>query len=83
MKIWITRWALTSGIIECDGEGTRSFVRAVLPGLGFRCLVKQEFETSRADAVLTAETMRSKRIASLRQQIEKLEALRFDKQAAV
>lgn len=82
-KVWIVRWCLAEGILvgESDGQclaftllnGAKRKVRIdyyTRPGRDF-------FETEYA-AVDAAREMRNRRVASLKKQIKKLEAMRFD-----
>jgi hypothetical protein len=78
-SVWITKFVLTDGIalntatldedgnafVEVPGRSVRMFVRA--------CDVHRSF----AAALARAEDLRDKRVASLRKQIAKLEAMRF------
>lgn len=86
MKVWITKWALTDGIVECEAEQTSmpSLIsiknndrgKTYVHGEGkdwHRCLL---------DAIHRAELMRVKKIDSLRVQVERLEKLSFDVQEA-
>ena len=79
MKVYITRWALTEGIIECDGQvrksGTYSFVMTEDYFDEF-VLNKDAFLTRKA-AKQKAEEMRDKRIEPLKKQIQKLEKMKF------
>ena len=75
MKIWITKWAVTGGILEheatdCDG----GFVKVD----GYYCyFYPTEYSLTREDAVVKAELMRVKKCKSLQRQLEKLQAKRF------
>ena len=81
MKVWITKYALTEGIFEVDGdlrEGDTmiSYKRGsdwnqYVHGEG------KEWHRTESLARLRAEDMRKARIASLHKSIAKLEKLRF------
>ena len=78
MKIWVSKYALSDGIFEGESEGTirDGMVRVAgqnlyLHGEG------REWHRTREAAVSLAEQMRSKKIESLRKQIERLELLKF------
>lgn len=78
MKFYVTKYALTQGIYEIDGE---TVIGAYVKGCGsdasfWGALGTDACETHDA-AVLRAEKMRSARIASLKKSIEKLEKLTF------
>lgn len=82
MKIWISQYALSEGVIEIEGEtiasgrGTEtSMVRLVsgryVYGEG------KNWHRTREGAVARAEEMRKRKISSLRKQLELLEAMCF------
>ena len=77
-KVFITKYALTKGILEkeiCDyGNG---HIRAYVKGeFSSYSLGKEAFRT-REQAMERAEKMRLKKIASLKKQIEALEKMKF------
>jgi hypothetical protein len=77
MKIWNSKYALTEGLIEQECEGVDSSTVRVgsmryLYGEG------KEWHRTRESASARAEVMRKAKIASLRKQLARLEALRFD-----
>lgn len=75
MKMWISAYALSSGIrneeghLNTDGDYFTS-------GLGFYPVGKHAHETRDA-ALAAAEAARIKKIASLKKQIAKLEKMKF------
>lgn len=75
--VWITKYALTQGLKEVRnkaidiGDG-----RICIPGDAF--YGRGEWAHDRTEAVKRADAMRRKKIESLRKQIVKLEAMRFD-----
>ena len=88
MKVWITKYALTDGILE--GE---DFERHCALGFGmiksetkYFCRSKNgdqyldigDFCFTYESAIQKAEEMRQKKIASLKKQIEKLERMVFE-----
>jgi hypothetical protein len=78
MKVFITKYALTKGVIERDGERATWFPGCVTFKEGL--MVQREgvnWHLTRESAVEKAETMRLKEIESLRNRIAKLEALKF------
>lgn len=82
MKVWITKYALTLGIIEIEGEplGT-SFAtkdqRFPLDKNDFFIRQGYWFENKK-DAINDADEMRQKEIESLKKQIKKLEEMKFE-----
>lgn len=78
MKVWITKYALTDGIIETEGEtnilGNFLITKGTYRNMWFsynNCFANKE------SAIQKAEEMRQKKIASLKKQIEKLEQMKF------
>ncbi len=82
-KVFITRYALTSGIREIEADIHKStFIDQdgyVKDGsFSFHYIGRDAF-TEKSEALKKAEDMRKKKIASLRKQIDKLEKLSFNK----
>lgn len=79
MKVWITKYALTKGIVETETE-TQNPVWTVFKNntMLYTKNIGKDFHTSKEEAKLKAEEMRQKKIASLKKQIEKLEKMRFE-----
>ena len=81
MKVWITKYALTDGIIEADVKpvlcGSVCISDTISPVL-CRILNEGEWHSDKKQAIDKAEEMRQKKIASLKRQIEKLEEMRFE-----
>lgn len=78
MRVWITRYALTGKIQEIEAEKVgESYARQLLPSPG-RWHGPGDWHTTREAAVKRAEQMRTKKIASLKKQIERLEGLKFE-----
>lgn len=76
MKFWITVYALSKGIIETEGElighnCIRLSNRAYVHGEG------KNWHYTKEEAELKARSMRSNKIASLKKQLAKIEALKF------
>ena len=87
MKVWITKYALTDGIIE--GEVIEKHTireNPVETKIRYFCRSKDgdqyldggDFCFTYELAVQKAEEMRQKKISSLKNQIEKLEEVRFE-----
>lgn len=79
MKVWISKYALTDGIVEreveeCDANGRYVYSKADF-WQSFR--LGGDAHKTREAAVAAANSMRLEKIASLKKQIEKLEALDF------
>ena len=86
IKVWITKYALSKGIFTAEAEvctegpspcgmitvpGSQSLMDCRYHGQG------RDWHTSEASAKAKAEKMRSKKIASMKKQIKKLEGIRF------
>lgn len=78
MKAYITKYALTKGILEKEAEecgngmiATREKWNAYFHGEG------KEWHRTKEEAIKRAEEMRKKKICSLEKQIEKLERMKF------
>ena len=78
-KVWITKYALSSGITENDADIREG---RAYPGAPFVSYVSFKIGTdaflSREEAVQAAHLARKKKVASLKKQITALEALKFD-----
>ena len=79
--IWITRWALTGGIIAADAEFRNNGSMAVYRvGDGPRTMVHTgDFHLTEEAAIQHAYIMRAKKLLSLQKQIDKLQKLSFMK----
>ena len=81
MKVWITKYALTDGIIEADANpvlcGSVCISDIISPVL-CRILNEGEWHSDKKQAIDKAEEMRQKKIESLKKQIDKLERMRFE-----
>jgi hypothetical protein len=78
--IYVTKYALTQGIVKCAKLQTESFgVTAEWPdgynGRGY--FSRGSYALSMEEALQMAEAMRAKKLASLRKQITKLEGLKI------
>lgn len=79
LKVWITKYALSSGIKKIEVNQSDSFPDAVI-GETYRNLYHgegKEWHRTYKTAVSKAEEMRLKKIESLKKKIEKLEKKRF------
>ena len=88
MKVYITKYALTDGIYECEarkpyeyseGYQTDGTDESKAVKVGFRqgLFFKGQWTNSACKAVERAKEMRDKKLQSLKKQIEKLESMRF------
>src|SRR5690242_10964382 len=78
IKIWVTMYALTNGIQEYQAEMQEDGTVMVRdPGYLSTYFHKGQWHKTREAAVERAEEMRRKRIASLKQQIDRLERMEF------
>ena len=84
MKVWITKYALTDGILEKEcvecGNGTDGMIRekensypVYYHGEG------KDWHRTKESAIKKAEEMRQKKIENLKKQIKKLERMRFER----
>ena len=80
MNVWITKYALTDGIVEV--MGTRDPFSGgffVMKGLYKKeRFYEGDYFKSKQSAIKKAEEMRQKEIESLKKQIKKLEEMRFE-----
>jgi len=89
MKVWITKSALTKGIIEREAEliwnenlsntstTNTSTIEWGVAGEWTNYYHGQEWHRTKGAAVVRAETMRHAKIAALRKQIARLEKLKW------
>lgn len=81
MIVWITKYALTKGILKADAEispsGGYAYFRLGRDHYG-SVVGPENWRDSEADAIARAESMRAKKIAALKNQIAKLEQLNFE-----
>jgi len=80
MKVYITKYALTQGIMEKEAEDIGGGVIKVARDDNY-CFTtyypKGEWFTNLTDANLHAKAMRKKKIESLNKQLSKLEKMKF------
>lgn len=81
MKVWITKYALTEGIMVAEAASPSKEMPYLIAVKRYGCMEqyfhKGEWFTDEVSAVLDARSRRAKRIASLRKSIAKLEKLEF------
>lgn len=81
MNVWITKYALTVGIIEADGALMSSDFVSILScdlPLPTYWFYKGDWYSDKQSAIQKAEEMRREKIESLKKQIKKLEEMRFE-----
>lgn len=80
MKLFITKYALTSGIEEVEGNISDQYTNMCTyqkEGCYPQYAHGDDWHTDKKKAIDRASVMREKKIASLRNQIKKLEGLKF------
>ena len=76
VRVWISKYALTTGITEHDAKIVSERMCVVREHYQ-PCYHKGQWHTSKAEAVARAEQMRKAKLASLRKSIARLEKLKF------
>lgn len=77
MEMWISKYALTDGVKRMAGNAGSSGVYFYPTGLAWGYKVGKDAHTTEEAAKAAAESMRVKKIASLRKQMAKLEGMKF------
>jgi len=79
VKVYITKWALTQGILEEEANGTsvKGMVRVGKPHQT-RYYHRGEYHETRAQAVSKACNVRDRKIEDVKKQLAKLTALTFE-----
>jgi hypothetical protein len=78
MKVWITKYALSTGIREAEVEESVSSLRMVVGKAGeFYHGEGKEWHRTEEAARVRANEMVQAKIASLKKQLVKLEAMKF------
>ena len=75
MKVWITKYALTSGITDKEAEPCDKYGSIKYGPM--QHAQRRQWHSNRSDALLKAEDMRLKKIASLKKNIQRLESMSF------
>lgn len=78
MRAWITKYALTDGVFEVDGEATQSGCLRYKSGDYYSFVSGGDWHPTREQAVARAEDMRIRKLKSLDNQIKRVSSLRFD-----
>lgn len=80
--VWITRYALTDGIIKCSARyplaAPADRVVVLNTKLKGRVFYNPDWNRSEGEAIERAEAMRKRAIASKKKQLKLLESLRFE-----
>ena len=78
MKAWSTKYAMTVGIQQVEGESSAPGMFTYKSEYGFTAYLQgKDWHTTKEAAVARANEMRVKKIDSLRKQIKKLEGMTF------
>lgn len=80
MKVWITKYALTQGILEREAERTRfdDMISVKTPNSFTQYFHKDEWFADKQDAIKKAEAMRDAKIKSLDKAKQKILKIKFD-----
>lgn len=81
MKVWITKYALTQGIIEKEARECKGFDGMIQTEEKYPAYFRGEgkdWHRTKESAIKRAEDMRQKKIESLKKQIKKLEEMKFE-----
>ena len=74
---WVTKYALTQGIMKVDGEVHHGTSSNMFSYGEYGYAHGDDWHRTHESAVAKAEDMRKKKIASLKKSIAKLEAMNF------
>ena len=88
MQIYVTKWALTQGILEMEADDIdetlypdRTIRMASVPGVAGKSYRQNfhgsEWHRTQSAAIEQAEELRRKKIVSLQKQLAKIENLKF------
>jgi len=80
MKYYITKYALSSGIDECEGQISNTSENMLVSKTenGYTtCFHGKDWHDTKESAIKQANEMRERKIKSLEKQIEKLKKLNF------
>lgn len=78
MKVYITKYALTRGILELDAKDISKSSCTIINKNGWRTYYDgKEWHQTMEDAKLDANSRRIRKIASLKKQLAKLEEMKF------
>lgn len=83
MIVWITKYALTQGILEMDVRQADTEIVVISAGFRDGCFWaaqyfhRGEWFKTKEDAIVKAEDMRQRKLRSLQKQITKLQKMQF------
>ncbi len=81
MKVYVTKYALSEGIreVECLRQDDNGLVKVSWPGAvgGWALFSKNDWAETKERAIAQADKKRSAKIASVKRQLAKLEAMTF------
>lgn len=83
MKVWITKYALSTGIIETEAREARNGADMVIYRMAGDTFDQyahgegKDWHRTRESAVVRANEMRAAKLNSIAKQVKKLEALTF------
>jgi len=81
-KVWITKYALTQGIIEGEAEICHGVSESMIELLESNKMYfhgeGREWHRDKESAIKRAEEMKLKKIASIEKQLEKLKEIKFE-----
>jgi len=83
-KYWISKYALTQGIFEIEAEkregyeGAENYIKHKLNGMMVSYAIEgKEWHKTKEEAIIRANELRIKKVASMKKQIAKLEKMEF------
>lgn len=80
MKVWITKYALTQGVYEVEGEASFRDGMFCVPRSekSFAAYYhKPDWHETKEEAIAQAEKMREAKVKSLERQLAKIQAMQF------
>ena len=77
MIVYITKFALTKGIIEFEGNESEYSIGSIKEGFGHLTYLKSDYKYTKEEAIVKAEEMRTRKIRALKKQFDKLIKLKF------
>jgi len=79
MKVWITKYAFTTGIYEAEARlcdnGSETMIEVKTNGLLTQYFHGKDWHKDKASALVRLAEMKEKKIASLKKQIKKIESM--------
>jgi hypothetical protein len=80
MKVWITKYALTKGILEKDADSSsvsKEMIK-VRDDKYTEYYHGQDWHLNKENAIIRAEKMRKGKLDSLKREIERIQNVKFD-----